>query len=224
MERAACIVAVILMLIVVVLSCIQIIVLSDSFFYRQYERNDVFRKTQIEPAELMRITDEIQAYLMGQRQDFFINGTVGGRYRQIFTEREILHMQDVQNLFRYGFYVRNIALLLLLCCLLYLWCRRRKFFYEALMGSAVTFFGLGLILGVVIVLNFQGFFVLFHEIFFRNDLWLLDPRESILINMVPEPFFMAVAWQILLLAAAIFLICGLVGLGGLKFDRTLSRP
>ena len=44
MERAACIVAVILMLIVVVLSCIQIIVLSDSFFYRQYERNDVFRK------------------------------------------------------------------------------------------------------------------------------------------------------------------------------------
>ena len=92
------------------------------------------------------------------------------------------------------------------------------------MGSAVTFFGLGLILGVVIVLNFQGFFVLFHEIFFRNDLWLLDPRESILINMVPEPFFMAVAWQILLLAAAIFLICGLVGLGGLKFDRTLSRP
>ncbi|NLP36294.1 MAG: TIGR01906 family membrane protein [Firmicutes bacterium] len=224
MERAACIVAVILMLIVVVLSCIQIIVLSDSFFYRQYERNDVFRKTQIEPAELMRITDEIQAYLMGQRQDFFINGTVGGRYRQIFTEREILHMQDVQNLFRSGFYVRNIALLLLLCCLLYLWCRRRKFFYEALMGSAVTFFGLGLILGVVIVLNFQGFFVLFHEIFFRNDLWLLDPRESILINMVPEPFFMAVAWQILLLAAAIFLICGLVGLGGLKFDRTLSRP
>ncbi|NLM51278.1 MAG: TIGR01906 family membrane protein [Firmicutes bacterium] len=215
--------AAVLLLVVVVLSSVQIVVLADVFFYRQYERNNVFQITQIEPAELMRITDEIQAYLMGRRKDFLIYGTVAGQYRQIFTEREILHMVDVQNLFRSGFYLRNTALVLLLVCLLYLWHRRQKFFYLALLGSTFTFLGLGLLIGIALALDFQRFFILFHEIFFRNDLWLLDPRESILINMVPEPFFMSAAWLILLLAAIIFLLCGLVGFWGLKYNRTVSR-
>ena len=30
---------------------------------------------------------------------------------------------------------------------------------------------------------------MFHEMFFSNDLWLLDPNTDMLINIVPEPFF-----------------------------------
>lgn len=223
MEKAACIAAVISLLVVVILSSVQIVVLSDTFFYRQYERNDVFRITQIEPGELMRITDEIQAYLMGRRKDFNIYGIVAGQYRQVFTEREILHMVDVQNLFRSGFYLRNGLLVLLLFCLLYLWYRRRTLFYKALMGSTVTFLGLGVLLGMILTVAFRRFFILFHEVFFQNDLWLLDPAESILINMVPEPFFVAIAWQILILAAVIFLFCGVVGFWGLKRHRSVAR-
>ena len=45
--------------------------------------------------------------------------------------------------------------------------------------------------GIVVVLAMQDFdavFIKFHQIFFTNDLWLLN-ADDMLILMVPEPFF-----------------------------------
>ena len=39
---------------------------------------------------------------------------------------------------------------------------------------------------------------MFHHIFFDNDLWILDPSTDLLINIVPEPFFMDTAGRIAL--------------------------
>lgn len=40
--------------------------------------------------------------------------------------------------------------------------------------------------------------MIFHHIFFNNDLWLLDPATDLLINIVPEPFFVDTASYIAL--------------------------
>lgn len=37
--------------------------------------------------------------------------------------------------------------------------------------------------------GFHRRFWIFHELIFTNDLWLLDPKTSVLINIVPEPYF-----------------------------------
>ena len=37
---------------------------------------------------------------------------------------------------------------------------------------------------------------MFHHIFFNNDLWMLNPDTDLLINIVPEPFFMDTAARI----------------------------
>ena len=42
---------------------------------------------------------------------------------------------------------------------------------------------------ISMVINFNYTFTLFHEIFFRNDLWILDPRNDYLLIMFPERFF-----------------------------------
>ena len=34
--------------------------------------------------------------------------------------------------------------------------------------------------------NFNKVFVIFHEIFFTNDLWLFDARYDYMIRMLPE--------------------------------------
>lgn len=46
--------------------------------------------------------------------------------------------------------------------------------------------------------DFTKYFVIFHHIFFNNDLWLLDPATDLLINIVPEPFFVDTASYIAL--------------------------
>ena len=38
--------------------------------------------------------------------------------------------------------------------------------------------------------SFDGLFLTFHRVAFRNDLWLLDPRTDLLIRLMPSALFM----------------------------------
>lgn len=48
---------------------------------------------------------------------------------------------------------------------------------------------LGIVLAGLMMLNFDQFFVIFHEVLFRNSDWLFDPNKDPIINILPEDFF-----------------------------------
>ena len=58
--------------------------------------------------------------------------------------------------------------------------------------------------------DFSKYFIVFHHIFFDNDLWILDPSVDMLINIVPEGFFRDTAARIIItygiLAVSVLLI------------------
>ena len=62
------------------------------------------------------------------------------------------------------------------------------------------------LIAAIVATDFSRYFVVFHHIFFNNDLWLLDPRTDMLINIVPEPFFMDTARQIGIVFAFMVLV------------------
>ena len=80
--------------------------------------------------------------------------------------------------------------------------------------SAVVFFAAAVLGSLLLYLDFNRYFVLFHEIFFDNDLWILDPQTSILIRMVPLNFFMQTVKQLGILTALQMLLLGILGYGG----------
>jgi len=47
----------------------------------------------------------------------------------------------------------------------------------------------GIVLAIMMLLNFDQFFVIFHEVLFRNSDWLFDPNKDPVINILPEDFF-----------------------------------
>ena len=73
------------------------------------------------------------------------------------------------------------------------------------MGTGV-FFTVVLVLIGIISTDFSKYFIIFHHIFFNNDLWILDPRTDMLINIVPEPFFMDTALRIAIVFAVLVLV------------------
>ena len=78
--------------------------------------------------------------------------------------------------------------------------------------------GIGLLIpilcGVLAVVDFNWFWTQFHHVFFTNDLWLLNPATSVLIQMVPEAFFSAIVTKILIWFAVVMIIWfALAGLG-----------
>ena len=61
---------------------------------------------------------------------------------------------------------------------------------KLLSSSAKYILITAIILSVLSLLAFQQLFLIFHQISFANDLWILDPATDYLIMMFPQNFFL----------------------------------
>ena len=178
---------------------------TPGYYKMEYEKYQVLDDLpEMTMDDLLSVTDEMMAYLRGNREDLHVFTTMGGEYREFFNARETAHMEDVRGLFLGGLWLRRIGLMFTLAfaALLYFWKRGRKdrSAYLARAGPGV-FFAACLALAAVISTDFSRYFVVFHHIFFDNDLWILDPDTDMLINIVPEAFFMDTALRIAIVFA-----------------------
>ena len=101
-------------------------------------------------------------------------------------------MEDVQGLFLGGLKIRRVAGMILAVSVLAVFFLRgnlRKILPQMYGWAVGLFLALAAIFGGLIATDFNKYFVLFHEIFFDNDLWLLDPDTDLMIRMLPEGFF-----------------------------------
>lgn len=177
------------------LSCLLIAVELNTFNISHYGNTfvdyDIMETTGKDYYELRRIVRDLFTYLKGKAGDEILEPN--------FNQREILHMQDVQVLFKYGFIIKYISLFLSLIIIAYF-----AFKDETLILGRYIAWGLvanWIILGILFLMvnyNFNKYFTYFHEIFFTNDLWLLDPKTDLLIQMLPEEFFIEIATSIML--------------------------
>lgn len=189
---------------------------NSPWLYRYgFDKYDISQVTGLAPSELDRVSEGLIGYF--NSGDDFISLTVtrDGESLELFNEREVGHLKDVKGLFRLGYYV---LLGTLIYALVYLgiglfWWRDRRLAWGLVGGGGLTLV-LMLALGLVILLDFDRFFLQFHLLSFANDLWMLDPATDYLIMLFPRGFW---------LDAALFCTLGtLVGaliLGGLGWWR-----
>ncbi len=158
---------------------------------RSYGENNIANETGKSYGELADITEDLFLYLKGKAGDEILAPN--------FNEREILHMRDVQVLFKFGFDLKYITIILSIGILIYLSILGDRQLIGKIIfkGLFVNWIIMG-ILGVMIYFDFSKYFTYFHYIFFTNDLWLLDPRTDLLIQMLPENFFSSMATNIAL--------------------------
>ena len=62
-------------------------------------------------------------------------------------------------------------------------------------------------LGVLIALNWETVFVLFHKIVFNNNYWIFNAATDPVITILPDTFFMHCALMILALVVLGSIIC-----------------
>ena len=79
---------------------VRIVTESGWFYTYAFDRYEVSERTGIEPRELRRVADEIKAYFRSGEERLDVRATVYGDERDLFSEREILHMIDVKRLMR----------------------------------------------------------------------------------------------------------------------------
>ena len=127
-----------------------------------------------------------------------------------FSEKDILHMVDVQNLYTFSHNIMIYCLLTLIIStiIIILILRGKSLLYITKIFNKVLLLFIVLVggLSVVIAYNFNSFWIKFHTTLFSNDLWLLSPNESNLIKMVPEEFFISLITKIIIYILILFIL------------------
>jgi integral membrane protein (TIGR01906 family) len=173
------------------------VVFDLDYFEQQFIENDTVAITGLSMEQLMRVSGETLDYLKGDRSDLIFFETINGETVQVFKGREIEHMVDVRYLFDKGFLIRNIsASLSFLGALLLLIFKDKRGLFKAIQVGSMMFMLVGLGIAVYGYYDFNAAFIIFHEILFTNDLWLLDPKTDIMIQMLPLRFFIGMALRI----------------------------
>ena len=127
-----------------------------------------------------------------------------------FSEKDILHMVDVQNLYTFSHNIMIYCLLILIIStiIIILILRGKSLLYITKIFNKVLLLFIVLIggLSTIIAYNFNSFWIKFHTTLFSNDLWLLSPSESNLIKMVPEDFFVNLIIRIIIYILILFIL------------------
>ena len=211
-----------LMIILLITSVEAVVYWTPGYFEREYTKYNVLDSLpSMTMEDLLEVTDEMMDYLKGEREDLHVVTVMDGQEREFFNEREIAHMEDVQVLFLRAMSLRRACIFICVLCLGLLFLTKapvRRVLPPSICAGTGLFFGITAILALIISGDFTKYFVIFHHIFFDNDLWILDPATDMLINIVPEGFFMDTAARIALLfgasSAVLFGICLFLTLRG----------
>lgn len=209
-RTAGIITAFCLMIILFITSVEAVVYWTPGYFEKEYAKFNVLDSLpSMTMDDLLHVTDEMMDYLRGDRDDLHVTTTMGGEQREFFNEREIAHMEDVRSLFLKALSIRRVCLVLgagLLILMAATKARMGRVLPPFLCMGTGLFFALITVLGLIISTDFTKYFIMFHHIFFTNDLWILDPATDMLINIVPEGFFMDTAARIALLFGSLSLI------------------
>lgn len=185
---------------IIFLTILQIYSFNKDFYMKEYEKYNVTSETNMTTKDLERVTTKLISYLKDEEDNLEIKAVIDGENREVFGEREKLHMIDVKVLFQMGYRLRNMGIGLIALSILListLSSNNKKDIWRMLLYSSVIPIILMIILFILVQTDFHKYFTHFHEIFFTNDLWLLNPKTDVLIQMLPLGFFMDITLGVL---------------------------
>ncbi len=167
-----------------------------------FEKYRIAWVSGIAPGDLRQVALDLRAYFNSGDEPLDVRTRVFGSERELFNEKEVIHMRDVKRLLWgvYGAFAVSAACLLALAAAGF--ARQRRAFLPALARRALWGGGLtvGLLaaFGLLSVVAFDALFLLFHRVSFANDFWQLDPRTDYLVLLFPQGFwFDATMWAAL---------------------------
>lgn len=201
-------------------SALYLLPTNDALMLHLLGRNSTPAGSALPDRDYPRMAEMICAYLRGETKEFQLTTEIGVETFDVFSEREQQHMADVQALFGLcrGVAIGGlIAFLILVGVALALRSREMLRGFRVML-AVIPFFAAALALWAVV--DFESLFILFHEVMFTNDLWLLDPKLSMLIRLMPTAFF--VDW-VTLVGCAWMLGMALALLGSVFVPRMMNK-
>ena len=173
---------------------------TNAGYYQQAQmRNQVSEVVGLPQTKINIINDHIIDYLKLKTDDLQLNLNHDQRTIEVFNDKELEHMRDVRQLFIYGYIFLGISVAVLAAVLIISFYKRAlKYFRRITVITPLILVIISIIVIAVVLVDFNYWFTIFHQISFTNELWLLDPQQDILIQIMPLDFFSRIFIRIII--------------------------
>lgn len=175
---------------------------NKTFYARFYEEIQLDQQLDTSLEDINQAMGLMLDYLQDERADLEGKITVKGQLREVYNERETAHMKDVRSLYlaaRTGAIAAALVMAgIIVWLVLSLKARGWMLIAQGFRDSALCALLLFSFLGLWAATDFTDFWIHFHELFFTNDLWLLNPATDFMIQICPESMFYKLVFVILI--------------------------
>ena len=103
-----------LLIVAVFLTLVDVCCFDRSFYVKEYEKNRTAEVIGISDEQLMMVTEHLLGYLENSEEVLKIDAEIGGVVRNVFDERDTMHMVDVKVLYQNAMLVRNVTMVVAL--------------------------------------------------------------------------------------------------------------
>jgi integral membrane protein (TIGR01906 family) len=172
---------------------IRLLINAPAVYDYAFDRYDAESSTGIARAELDDVGGGLREYFRNGEKTFYQTVTEDGLPTPIFNAEETRHLEDVKSLVVKLNRAQEVSLVYVLAYVVafFIWARDgnvRQLCGQTLVGLSLGVFAAAAT-GLVAVTGFDAAWDRFHDVFFANDFWQLNPRTDHLIQMFPEPFW-----------------------------------
>jgi integral membrane protein (TIGR01906 family) len=219
------VVFILLLPLLIIGTSLRMLVTDRDFILSGFRENNVAATTGLDDAQLQRVADAFVAYFQAPPGQIQMQVTAFGRPRLLFNDREVAHMEDVQALVQFFLRMQIVAAIVVGVRLLVALTIERgvvNLGRDMLLSTGLMVALIALV-GIASLIDFDSLWTLFHQIAFRNDLWLLDPTRDYLIMLFPEPFWFAATIRMAVTVALQTVLVAVIGLILLLSPRLFAR-
>ncbi|MCI5840124.1 MAG: TIGR01906 family membrane protein [Peptoniphilaceae bacterium] len=151
-------------------------------FYTDFQiRNDISALYNIPKEKLINTISDIILFLKNGNHELMIRN---------FSKKEYLHMFDVFKIYKSMYIIRFIVLILIII-IVYRFrnANNKKKILKYIILSNISFSCILFLFLIFVTLNFDKLFIMFHHIFFNNNLWIMDVNRDLIMQIMSGDFF-----------------------------------
>ncbi len=161
-------------------------ILDKNFYYKEITKHNLSAQLNLSEEKIKDVFSDTIDYFKNDKE-YIVNINLKDDI-YFYNQKEILHLKEVKDLFTSYNYFNFMVLIVGFISFLGM-SKRIKDLANALKNCLIIFITIITCIVLSIITNFERFWIFFHHLFFRSDLWLLDPNKSRLINLTPEGLF-----------------------------------
>lgn len=163
--------------------------------------------------------EDIPEYTGYSREEILANYDAVIEYNSVFGPEKLefptlpmsdggrIHFEEVKVIFVALQFIGIASFVILAAYAAFAIVKKRKDSLSVLRNTGILSVAVPSAVGIGVALNWDMAFVIFHKIFFANDLWLFDPYTDPVIRILPDTYFLACAVMIISLVILSSILC-----------------